>query len=400
MTSNPPYRRRQFAELLLRLGEPRRFMTIVVGPRQVGKTTLVRQVLAQISLLSHFASADDPGLSGTTWIEVQWQAARTLRRESADGVVLALDEVQKIPGWSETIKKLWDQDTASGLDLRVVLLGSSPLLMQRGLTESLAGSFETIRLAHWSFAEMRAAFGWDLDQFLCFGGYPGAASLVGDTDRWRAYMLDSLIEPTLSRDLLLMTRVDKPALLRQLFRIGTEYWGQVVSFNKLLGQMTDAGNTTTLAHYLELLDGAGLLGGLQKFGTAIRRRGSSPKLLVRDTGLMTAVSGKFLPAAKDDREYWGRLVESAVGAHLLNTAQRDVDVDWWRESNLEVDYVLSRDKQILALEVASGRRKSDLRGLDAFSRRYPSTKLLIGAQGLPLDIALTTSADELLSLTA
>lgn len=395
----PAFRRAAFVTVRSRLLEPRRFIIVIAGPRQVGKTTLIRQVAAELQLPIHLVSADDPGLRDRSWLEAQWEVGRTLTRTGAGrAAVLVLDEVQKIPAWSETVKRLWDEDAAAGTDLRVVVLGSAPLLVQRGLSESLAGRFEIIRLAHWSFAEMRAAFGWDLERFLFFGGYPGAASLVDDIDRWRAYMLDALIETTLSRDILLLTRVDKPVLLRQLFRLGADYSAQIVSYQKLVGQLQDAGNTTTLAHYLELLRSTGLLAGLQKYsGSKVRQRGSSPKLLVLDPGFMSAMTDVDPATARADRDYWGRLVETAVGAHLANTAERDVEVTWWREGDREVDFVLSHRSNVLAIEVASGRRKASLPGLEAFGRTFESRKLLIGAQGLPLETALSTPASQLLS---
>jgi predicted AAA+ superfamily ATPase len=399
-SSLPAYRRPAFSTLLERLREPRRFIQVVAGPRQVGKTTLVRQVIAELGLPGVAASADDPGLRDRGWLEAQWQAARVQARTSAaHHAVLVLDEVQKIPDWSEIVKRLWDEDAASGIDLRVSLLGSAPLLVQRGLAESLAGRFELIQLRHWSYGEMRAAFGWDLERFLLFGGYPGAAPLVGDVERWRAYILDSLIETTLSRDILLLNRVDKPALLRQLFRLGCDYSAQVVSYNKLVGQLQDAGNTTTLAHYLRLLRDAGLLAGLEKFsGSRIRQRGSSPKLLALDTGLLSAMSGLDPTTFRSDGRMWGRLVETAVGAHLVNTAGPGVEVTWWRERNREVDFVVADGRRVTAIEVASGRRKDALPGLGAFTRAVAgAVPLLIGAQGLALERALEVAASDLLA---
>jgi predicted AAA+ superfamily ATPase len=388
----PSYRRPASHVLRERLLEPRRFLDVVAGPRQVGKTTLVRQVTSDLDVPVHHASADDPGLRDRAWLEAQWEVGRTLAA-TGSRALLVLDEIQKIPGWSETVKRLWDEDSAMGRDLRVVVLGSAPLLVQRGLAESLTGRFEVIRLTQWSYAEMRDAFGWDLDRYLVFGGYPGGAGLTDDFDRWRGYMLDALIETTLSRDILLLTRVDKPALLRQLFRLGTDYSGQILSYQKLVGQLQDAGNTTTLAHYLELLRSTGLLAGLQKYaGSKVRQRGSSPKLLALDPGLMTAMTGLDPAAARADRNHFGRLVETAVGAHLVNTAGRELDVTWWRAGDREVDYVLAGRGGVLAIEVASGRRKPSLPGLEAFGREFESRKLLIGAQGLPLEAALAMPA--------
>src|SRR6058998_706588 len=307
--------RPQAAELIRRLAEPRRFLQVIAGARQVGKTTLIGQVVEQAGLPNRYASADEPTLRGHEWIEEQWEAARLLAGEAGkQGALLVLDEVQKVPRWSEAVKRLWDTDTRARQPLKVVLLGSAPLLVQQGLTESLAGRFEVLHLPHWTFAEMRAAFGFSLEEYVYFGGYPGAASLVREPDRWRRYILDALIETTIARDVLLLTRVDKPALLRRLFELGCRYSGQVLSYTKMLGQLHDAGNTTTLAHYLELLAGAGLLMGLPKYSAgAARQRGSSPKLQVLNTALMSAQSGLSLEEARAEPEFWGRIVESAVG---------------------------------------------------------------------------------------
>ncbi|HZL05652.1 MAG TPA: AAA family ATPase, partial [Coriobacteriia bacterium] len=181
------------AVLAARLAEPRRFIQVVTGARQVGKTTLVQQVAEALPTPVRFASADEPTLRGTEWIAEQWEAARL---EATPDVVLVLDEVQKVVGWSETVKRLWDEDTRTGRSVKAVLLGSAPLLIQQGLTESLAGRFEVVHLPHWSYAEMREAFGFSLDQYLYFGGYPGAAPLADDADRWRRYILDALVETT------------------------------------------------------------------------------------------------------------------------------------------------------------------------------------------------------------
>ncbi len=397
----PVFRRHVFGTLRARLEEPARFIQVVAGPRQTGKTTLVRQVVADLGVQTHFASADDPGMRDGSWLEAQWEVGRTLARAtSGESAVLVLDEIQKIPVWSETAKRLWDSDAAAGLKLRVVLLGSAPLLVQRGLADSLAGRFEVIRLTHWSLVEMSEAFGFDLERFLFFGGYPGAAALVDDLERWRAYILDSHIETALSRDIMLLERVDKPALLRQLFRLGCDYSGQIISYQKLTGQLQDAGNTTTLAHYLRLLSGAGLLTGLEKYaGSVVRQRGSSPKLLALNTGLITAMSAETPESVGQGGDFRGRLVESAVGAHLINGSPRDVTVTWWRERDREVDFVVEGRGRLLAIEVASGRRKGSLPRMGAFMRLHRhATPLLIGAQGLPLDVALSTPVENLLGI--
>lgn len=217
------------------------------------------------------------------------------------------------------------------------------------MTESLAGRFEIIPATHWTYDECRTAFGWDLNRYIYYGGYPGASPLINERERWARYIIDALIETTISRDILLMTRVDKPALLRRLFQLGCTYSGQILSYQKMMGQLQDAGNTTTLAHYLELLAGAGLVSGLSKYsGHVIRQRGSSPKLQVMNTALMTAQSDIGIEEALRDREFWGRLVESAVGAYLINCAiEQGFKVFYWRDRNQEVDFVISKGNKLL-----------------------------------------------------
>ncbi len=314
------YKRPLFEVVLRRLREPRRFLQVLCGPRQSGKTTLIRQVLDSLDMPTHYASADEPGLRPLGWIAEQWELGRLKIRRGGE-VVVVLDEIQKVPGWSETVKRLWDEDSARGSGVKVVALGSAPLLMQRGLSESLAGRFEVLAIPHWSYPEMRDAFGWDLDRFIFFGGYPGSAALIDDEQRWARYVVDSLIETTISRDVFHMARVDKPALLRRLFQLGCEYSGQVLSYQKMLGQLQESSNTTTLAHYLDLLSGAGMIAGIPKFaGQKVRQRGSSPKLMVLNTALMSALSHFRFEEARRERSFWGRLVESSVGAHLLGGA--------------------------------------------------------------------------------
>ena len=375
--------------LARRLHEPRRFIQAVAGARQVGKTTLVRQVAEGSGLILHYASADEPTLRSREWVTQQWEAARLAAAGAGRrGAVLILDEIQKIPGWSETVKRLWDEDTRGKLPLKVVLLGSAPLLIARGLTESLAGRFEVLHLPHWSYPEMKTAFGWSLEQYLFYGGYPGAAPLVREPARWTRYILDSLIETTISRDVLLLSRVDKPAVLRRLFQLRCGYSGRILSYTKMLGQLQDAGNATTLAHYLELLAGAGMVTGLQKFaGEAVRSRGSSPKLQVLNTALMTAQSGLNLKDARADREFWGRLVESAIGAHLANAAAAGLcELFYWRDRNREVDFVARAGRRVTAIEVKSGRAREVQPGMAAFSEAFKAKRmLLIGGDGITVE---------------
>ena len=381
------FQRPQGTVLAKRLAEPRRFVQVVAGPRQVGKSTLVQQVTEELDVPIRYVSADEPTLRGANWINQQWEAVR-LEATGKAGAVLVLDEIQKIPVWSETVKRLWDEDTRKKRPVKVVLLGSAPLLIAQGLTESLAGRFETLRLPHWSFTEMRTAFGWSLEQYLYFGGYPGAAPLVGDPARWLRYIADSLIETSIARDVLLLSRVDKPALLRRLFELACRYSGQILSYTKMLGQLQDAGNTTTLAHYLDLLAGAGMVCGLSKYaGDAARIRGSSPKLQVLNTALMTVSAGLSPREALADREYRGRLIESAVGAHLANAAAAgECELYYWRERGEEVDFVVKAHARLTAIEVKSGRAPQAHSGTAAFAAAFKTTRtLLVGGDGIAVE---------------
>ncbi|MBI5299781.1 MAG: ATP-binding protein [Deltaproteobacteria bacterium] len=390
------YQRSYFNKILQRLKEPRHFIQVLSGPRQSGKTTLICQITQATDVPIHYALADDPSIRDRIWIEQQWEIGRLKTREMGKAI-LVLDELQKIEGWSETVKYLWDSDTLSELGLIVVILGSSPLLVQRGLTESLAGRFEVLHIPHWSYAEMRDAFGWNLEKYIFFGGYPGAAPLVEDEKRWRSYVIDSLIETSVSKDILLMKRIDKPALLRRLFHLGCEYSGRILSYQKMLGQLQDAGNTTTLAHYLELLGNAWMLCGLNKFaGQSVRRRGSSPKFQVFNNALMTATVGVTFKEALADREFWGHLVESAVGAAFINAFIGDFgNVFYWREKNQEVDFVISRGKTLAAVEVKSGRRRENYSGMESFARQFkPQKQLLIGGDGISLEDFFSKPAEQ------
>lgn len=413
------FQRTQVETLAQRLNEPPRQLVALFGPRQTGKTTIVRQVLSRTDVSSHYLPVDDPTptdirvpssdvratpprfLPGreTEALIHYWEEARREAERSPRGFILAIDEIQKIPGWSDTVKGLWDADRSRNLPLHVIILGSAPLLVQAGLAESLAGRFERIPVAHWSFPEMASAFHFDLPTYLYFGGYPGAATLARDEQRWRDYILDSIVEPNIERDILSMTRVDKPALLKALFDLGSSYSGQILSFNKILGQLHDAGNTTTLARYLELLSSAGLLGGLQNWSNrAHRRRASIPKLIVLNTALMTAGSGYSFEEAKADRTFWGRIVESAVGAHLVNTATTDIHVHYWRHASLEVDFVLQRGSRVVAIEVTDGRNTHSSAGTDEFRRRFrPEHTLLVGTDGIPISEFLSATAADWLA---
>ena len=308
--------------------------------------------------------------------------------------MLVLDEIQNIPDWSRTVKGLWDADRHEDLPLRVVVLGSAHLQVQSGLRESLAGRFEPLYFTHWSLAEMSEAFGFDTDRYVYYGGSPGAAALVHDEDRWRRYVLSSLVESAIERDILEMTRVRKPALFKQLLELGCELSGQAVSFTKMLGQLQDAGNMTTLARYVDLLSAAGLLAGIERYsGSPVSKKASIPKLNVYNTAFASAFSDYGFADARADRTFWGRLVESAVGAHLLNSRTGNMRVHYWRKGDSEVDFVLRSGSKLVAIEVKSGARRRNTRGMRDFLHEYsPLTCLVVGADGIALSDFLSVPA--------
>jgi predicted AAA+ superfamily ATPase len=390
--------RKEYHTLKKRINEKRKFIQVIVGPRQVGKTTLVNQLMQKEPMLFYYSSADDELAVKSIWITEIWEAARIkLQSSNKRQLVLIIDEVQKVPDWSSAVKKEWDKDTRLNINIKVVLLGSSSLLINKGLNESLAGRFEVIYLKHWSYAEVKEAFNVSPEQFLWFGGYPGAYSLIKNESRWKEYIKASLIETTISKDILLLNRVDKPALLRNLFELGCSYSGQMLSYTKLLGQLQNVGNTTTLAHYLRLLDKAWLLTGLEKFTSQkFRQRASSPKFQVFNTALQTALLGKSFAEVRRIPDEWGRIVESAIGAHLINHSETSgFRVFYWRKVNLEVDFILQFGDKIIAIEVKSG-RKIIKQGIEHFQKEFnPHKTLLIGSTGIPWHEFLTIDPIEL-----
>lgn len=409
------FERVQVEQLRVRLAEKARLLTIVAGPRQVGKTTLVRSVLDNQGSTQYVATDSDESRAefspasgdtlpstGTpkneTWLVDQWQQARQRAQQATAGFVFAVDEIQKIPRWSEVVKGLHDADRAVGLDLRVVLLGSSPLLMRKGLTESLAGRFETIPLSHWTFPEMHDAFGLTLDEYLYFGGYPGSAKYIRDEARWRTYVRDSLIEPAIGKDIFQMERVDRQPLFRELFRLGCNYSGQVLALNKMAPHLEEdgkKGHTNTLAHYVDLLAQAGLLVGLQKYaGSKLRLRGSPPKFIALNNALMSVESGDDFATATHDRTQWGRVVETAVGAHLYNSLTAECQLFYWSAGSEEVDFVLVKGRHITAIEVKSGRKRAHMRGFDAFEKAHGKCqRLIVGEGGVSLPEFFSYPAD-------
>lgn len=400
------YIRKQFNTLKERILEPRMFMQVLAGPRQVGKSTLVGQVLERINIAHAMEVADGVDPKDSDWIHRVWEAARTtmtLRRLTE--YLLVIDEVQKIDNWSEAVKREWDADTRSKLNMKVVLLGSSRLLLKKGLTESLAGRYELIRMPHWSLTEMRDAFGVTLDQYIYFGGYPGPARMTGDERRWRKYVRDSLVAPAIEKDVMMTSNIYKPALMKQLFEMGCGYSAEILSLTKMMGQLQDAGNVTTLASYLEILDQCALLTVLQKYANDdARKRGSVPKYQVYNNALLTAYKGRGFVTDRTDTRTWGRWVESAVGAHLLSMADElDYKVYYWREpsrnkdeKDKEVDFVIVRDGEVTAIEVKSGRRGMNS-GLPAFVEAFhPKRSFIVGTGGVSLEDFLSCEVEAII----
>ena len=382
------YKRAQFQEILSRINEPRSKIQVIVGPRQVGKSTLIGQVLEECTLPFDSYSADDVTGVSADWLTQVWESQRmkmAVRGENKR--LMVIDEIQKIRNWSETVKAEWDRDTREKRQLIVVLLGSSRMWIEKGLTESLAGRFELIRLSHWTYTEMKDCFGWSLPQYVYFGGYPGAAQYIQNETRWRNYVKDVLIEPSISKDVLMDTRIMKPQLLRQLFEIGSSYSGELLSLTKVAAQLQDAGNVTTLAGYLHLLDECGLLCGLQKYAEdEARKYNSVPKFQVHNSALRNVYADEDFSEVIEDAKLWGRYVESAIGTHLVSQAQiYDYKVYYWRDKKDEVDFVLVRRNKKVAIEVKSGRRTTN-QGLAVFSQLYhPHKTLVVGSGGLPFE---------------
>ena len=376
------YLRPEFNDLKKRLLAGPKHIQVVRGPRQVGKTTLVLQIIESITGPHIYISAEESPAADASWVDAQWSAARLRQSQSPkQRLLLVIDEIQKVQNWSESVKKNWDADQRSKVPISAVLLGSSSLLLDKGLTESLAGRFEITELPHWRYWEMRDAFGLTHEQYVWFGGYPGAMEFIGDEVRWKDYVRHALIEPAITRDVLMMAHITKPALLRQVFEMGCLYSGQVLSYNKLLGRMHDAGNTTTIAQYVSLLRSAGLLAGLEKYtGSVVRQRASSPKFMAMNTALMSALSPHTIKDVRASAD-WGRWIETVVGAHTLMIAP-ECKLQYWRDGDHEVDYVIQKGKQLTAIEVKSG-SSHKLSGLQLLAKRYPkASKLILSDNGM------------------
>lgn len=382
------YRRSQYKEVMERMNEPRRFIQVLAGPRQVGKSTLIGQVLNDCTLPHYSYNADGVDENDSDWIRRIWESTRVqMDSKQQTEVVLVIDEIQKIRQWSEIVKREWDADTRDKRQLKLFLLGSSRLMLRKGLTESLAGRFELIRLGHWTLSEMQDAFGWTQDQYIYYGGYPGTAGLSEDMRRWKRYVRKSLVAPAIEKDVILTSNIYKPALMKQLFELGCSYSAEQLSLTKVVGQLQDAGNVTTLSSYLNILRECNLLTGLQKFAhDGARRYQSVPKFQVYNNALLTAYRGTSYDKDRTDPQIWGRWVESAVGAYLLSGAEEgDYGVYYWRERSDEVDFVVVHQGEVIALEVKSGRRGMNS-GLPLFCQKFnPRRAFVVGTDGVPLE---------------
>ena len=393
------YKRAEFQIIKSRLEEKRRFIQVVMGPRQVGKSTVVKQVLNDLDIPWQMFSADNVPASNSTWVSNCWAALRSLKESKGwESTVLVIDEIQKIQNWSEVVKKEWDDDTFNGRDIKVLLLGSSRVMLEKGLSESLGGRFEEIRMTHWSFSEMRECFDFSLDQYLFYGGYPGAAELINDSDRWEQYIQSAIIDATINKDILMDTPISKPALLRQTFELGASYSGEVLSLTKMVGALQDAGNTVTLAGYINLLDESGLLCGLQKYSIdSARRRSSIPKFQVYNNALKMVYNPHTFEEAIMDRKTWGRIYESGIGAWLACQAfVHRFEVFYWRDRADEVDFVLRKKGTVVAIEVKSNAEK-DTKGLHVFREKFnPKSAFIVGDGGISAEDFLSMDIRQLM----
>lgn len=387
------YKRRQFNELKSRIEEARNKIQVISGPRQVGKSTLVKQVLKEISIDFTFISADNVEKDNLYWINEVWETARQrMKLKKEREYLLVIDEVHKVNNWSEAVKKEWDDDTFNDVNIKVILLGSSRLLIKDGITESLAGRYELIHMSHWSFKEMKEAFGMDLEHYIFFGGYPGGVGFINNEVRWRKYIKDSIVAPAIAHDILMTKTIYKPELMKQLFELGCTYSGEEIALTKLLGQLQDAGNITTLANYLSTLNESHLLCGLQKYANDnARKYNSVPKMMVYNTALLSSLYGLNYSQVFTNPKMWGRWVESAVGTHLLNMANElDYRIYYWRERNNEVDFILEYNRQCIAIEVKSGRRTTNA-GISVFKEKFrPLHTFIVGNGGIPLEEFLSS----------
>ena len=372
------------------MAEPRRRMQIVMGPRQVGKSTLVGQFTEGVSVPFDFFAADGVNRFDSSWIPNKWQQVRMrMDIHSEQEHILIIDEVQKIRGWSEQVKKEWDEDSRSHRNLKVILLGSPRLLLQKGLEESLEGRFETIKMGYWDWQEMHEAFGFSMDEYVYFGGFPGLAPDIQDEDRWRNLMEDSIISPILIRDILEIEEIRNPALLRQVFELACIESAKELSLTKMQGTM-NSGTVPTIKNYLDILNKSMIVQPLQNYSPSrVKEKQSVPKMQVFNNAFRNRFGTFSFDEARVDPAEWGRLVESAVGAHLANRAMTDdYELFYWRnERRQECDYVLRKGQALVAIEVKSGSVDKTV-GFEKFKEQFAdnvTAAFIVGPHALPLD---------------
>lgn len=386
------YKRSVYTTIRKRIDEPRRFVQVIMGPRQIGKSTVVRQVLDDCGKPFLFFSADTIPSTSASWISECWTNARTqMRIQQRDEMILVIDEIQKLKNWSEYVKKEWDADSLNHLNLKVVLLGSSRVLLEKGLAESMMGRYEEIRMSHWSYSEMKDAFNMSLEQYIYYGGYPGAAPLIEDEERWNNYVNGAIIDATINKDILMDSPISKPTLLRQTFELSVAYSGKILSLTKMLGALQDAGNTVTLAGYLNLLGDSGLVAGLQKFSMDVaRKRASIPKYQVFNNALLSVQTGISFQEATANSQKWGQIFESAIGAYIISQAfVHRLEVYYWRDGNDEVDFIIKKNQKFVAIEVKSN-GESHTTGLERFNRLFkPTASFIVGENGIKPEVFLS-----------
>jgi predicted AAA+ superfamily ATPase len=353
-----------YATIDKRLKQDHNLIQVILGPRQVGKTTTVNHYLEkEFKGKSLFKSADAQLSVGFNWITDIWQEARDHNYD-----LLVIDEIQKLENWSEIVKKLWDEDRRAGLKLKYILLGSSSLDIQKGLSESLTGRFQLIAAYHWNFSESEELTGMSFEEYLKFGGYPQSYAFTKDLDEFNSYVKRSILSTVIEKDILNNHTVKSPALFKQAFEIIMGYPAQEISYTKLLGQLQDKGNTDLVKHYISLYEGAFLIKSIFKYsGKEVKRRTSSPKLIP------LCPSFYFLSILSDyTSDERGRVFEAIV-ASALN--RLNYKMYYWREGNLEVDFVLKKGRRLIGIEVKSGRRKNT-KGLEAFSKKFPEAETI------------------------
>jgi len=436
-----PYERPYVSEITNWIvSDPNLRLIAITGPRQTGKTTIALQIYSKLmesGFPCKYYAMDNPGTDEFETIDLYtadqksqhqirkmintpstetllsiWERGRIAAQQSDQGFVLFLDEIQMVPRWSNIVKGLWDADRRNLCPLRVVILGSAPWRMLTGMNESLMGRFDAFPISHWSLKEMSYVFDFNVDEYMYFGGYPGpwtgkvrghVKNLGVSEPLWKKYILNSIIEPAINRDIIAQKRIEKPALMRQIMDLAPNYSGQIMSYNKMLEQLQDAGNTTTLAKYIDLLTGAGLMTTLSryKWKPLSGRRASIPKLNVLNTALMTANSVYSFQDAKNNPSFWGHIAESAVGAHLYNTRDYGTHIHYWRDKNgrNEVDYVIARGENLLGIEVKSGKVRTR-RGLRAFKDWFPHARIMVvGANEMPFNEFFSLKPEQLFDVS-